>query len=126
MQARSSAPQKRWTGLTLPVEASAEHVEDPSGLQQDAPQSLHVFRVVFPVGKVLIEGNGLRDFNRHLPDPDGRLEAIERGHNLLIESCHGRGPKINRGAPVVAGLQYQNMPDEVEIDLQEAVTVRHW
>src|ERR1017187_7692838 len=110
----------------LASKASAEHVEDPSGLQQDAPESLHVFRVVFPVGKVLIEGNGLCDFNRHLPDPDGRLKAIERDHNLLIEICHRRGPKINRGAPVVAGLQYQNMPNEVEIDLQEAVTVRHW
>jgi hypothetical protein len=41
----------------------AEHVEDPCGLQQDTPESLHILRVVFLVREILIEGNGLRDFN---------------------------------------------------------------
>jgi hypothetical protein len=73
----------------LARETRAKQSEDPRSLQQYAPEALHVLSVVRPVSETLIEGNGLRDFNRHALDPDRSSETNERGHDLLMEISPG-------------------------------------
>ena len=109
----------------LAGEASAKDGEDPRGLQQDAPETLRVFGVVGLVGVVLLEGNGLRDLNRHVPDVHRRVEFIERGLDLLVKRGDRHGLERYGAAAAIAGLQQQDVFDKVEVDLQHSRAVWH-
>src|SRR5580658_4051677 len=70
-------------------EAGAKDGDDSGGLQQNVPESLHVFRVICLVRVVLLKWDGLSYLNRHRPDVHRGGKRIECGHDLQVEVCDG-------------------------------------
>ena len=62
--ARSGAPQKKCTGLHLPVKRPRNSLEHAIGLHEDAPEAVGVLRVVGAVRLVLVEGQRIGDLVR--------------------------------------------------------------
>ena len=109
----------------LAREPGAKHVENPRGLQQDAPEALRKLGVVGAVHRVLFEGNRGRNFIREMPDAHRRTQALQRAHHLLVKRRHGHRFKRNRSGFALAGFHQQAMFKKIEIDLQHTGAVRH-
>src|SRR5262245_11916366 len=106
------APEKV-NGAAFPDEASAEDLEDPIGLHEQAPESLSVLSLVFSGRLIAIEANGVRDFVWLLGDPHWEIELLELSHQTLVECCHRLGLERKCAFAAIARLDGQLMIDEV-------------
>ena len=72
--ARSNAPQKKCTGLLLPMKRPRNCLKYPVDLHQRPPEAMDVGRVVGGMHMVLVERNGVDHFVRHRMDRDVKIE----------------------------------------------------
>src|SRR5438309_9426723 len=100
----------------LSREACAKDRENPRGLQQNVPEARHVLGVVGSVYEVVLEWDGVRDLDGHVPDTHRGSKAVERRHDLLVKRGNGHWFEWDGFAAAVTGLQQEHVLNEVEVD----------
>ena len=112
-----------WTGFS--DEARPKDFEHGVDRQQDVPQALRLPGVVRGVNRILIERDGIRDFDRHLPDVYLDAQRAQRGHNFFIEIGGRTGSERDRRGLGIRRTNLQLVIDEVEFHFEMAVAIRH-
>ena len=111
-------------GTAFANESRPERLEDSIGLHEDSPEPIGVFRIVCVVRLVLVEAHGIDDLIGSWMDGDRDVESAQLLHETRVEHSHRLRLQGERAAATVARLDHQPMIDEVEIDLEDAGTVR--
>ena len=109
----------------FPAEARSKFFEDAVGLDQNAPESIGIFRVVRAMLLVAIERNRIRNLVRQYVDLDGEIEFVQRAHDRLVEIRHAARFQFNRSLPAVAFQNPKLVIDEIETDLESVSSVRN-
>ena len=102
----------------LADELRAELLENRIYGKQDAPESSRGFRIVGIVLPVLIEANGIGNFDRHRPDLDIDSSGPEHGEAFLVKLGHGAGLKRKFLHNGIAGFKNELVMDEVEAEFE--------
>src|SRR6266403_962342 len=76
------APEKM-DRTAFPAEARSKFFEDAVGLDQNAPESIGIFRVVRAMLLVAIERNRIRNLVCQFVDPAGTVVYVQPGHARL-------------------------------------------
>jgi hypothetical protein len=83
-----------------------------------------VFGVVTAGRDVVGERSGIEDLDRDRPDPDVDAESGKERANLSMEIRHRHRPQRNRACGPVAQPHDQDVIDQVELEFEEAGSVR--
>src|SRR4051794_25616429 len=112
-------------GAALPDKAAAEFLEYPVGLGHRGPAAVH--RV--PVVGAMLAVVGKRERVCHLPGnrPDLYRSSggLQQRHVITIKVGDGLGSQPHALDGAIAGAGDQLVIDEIEFDLEPAVSVRH-
>src|SRR5258708_8711223 len=87
---------------------------------------MRVFGIVRGVIFIECKANGAGNFDGHFPHFYVDAERVERGHEFFIESGDGARNEMERSGFAEAGLDFENMIDEIEVDFENAFFVRDW
>src|SRR5947199_9906379 len=77
------APEKM-DRTAFPAQARSKFFEDAVSLDQNAPESTGIFRVVRAMLLVAIELNRIRNLVRQYVDRDGEVELVQGAHDGLV------------------------------------------
>ena len=122
--ARSKLPQKKCTGLTLPMKRARNSFITRAACNDGLVKARSVFGVVLRVAVVLVERNGVCDFARHGPNVNVDAEAAQPLHECGIEigDRHRREREAFHAA--VAGGDAKLVAGQIEDDIERAVGIR--
>ena len=123
--AKSNAAPEEMDGTRLADEATAKLGEQPMGLTQAMPEGPRVVEVIARVLVVLLEGDRDVDLDRRRPDRHVDVERRQAIHDGSIEGRDRHRPQIERKGSAVTFRCAEAMIDKVEIELEQAVAVRH-
>jgi len=112
-------------GAGFAKEAGAKFFEDGSCGGEDLPEAVGVLGVVGGVSVVEGEANGAGNFDGHVPDFYMDAEGMERVHEFIEESGDGARDEAEGAGFAEAGLNFQSMADEIEVDFEDAFVVGH-
>src|SRR5438876_11851731 len=91
-----------------------------------APEAVCILRVIRCIFVILLEGNWSLNLNRHGPDLHPYSQFVEGAHDLSIEFSHRPRNEGNSSGSAVPEFNNQLMIDEIKIDLERSIIVRHW
>ena len=106
-------------------EAAAKDLEDPVGLQQDAPEALGILGIKGAMRGVCIEADRRGDFIGPAVDAHGQFEPLQLGHQTRVERGHRLRHQRHARAAAVAAAHQQRLIDEIEFDLEAAAAMGH-
>src|ERR1700748_2974838 len=86
--------------------------------EQDSPKFRSGFRIVGSMLAVLIEPDGVWNFNRHRPDFYVDARGLEHGETFLIKVGYGTRLKGKLLHDCIASLENQLVLDEIETKLE--------
>jgi hypothetical protein len=112
-----AAPEKM-NRTALAAKIRPKLLEDAVALQKDAPEPVRVFGIVGGILLVPLDGNRGIDLVRRRLDLDRQLELAERAHHLVVKVRDGLRLQTDGFFAVVAGLNSQNMINEIEVYLK--------
>jgi hypothetical protein len=109
----------------LAGELAAEPAEDALGTDQGHPEAVHRHRIVTVVGDIVGERDrgGHLDRARHDRHPDP--EASQHRGEAAVEGRHRHRLQGERLGLTEGGPDDQLVTDEVELDLDASVPIRH-
>src|SRR5579884_2394682 len=107
------------TGLA--DEPRAENLEYLVNRNQRAPETPRIFRIIRSMNPVLIEGNWIGNFHRHLPDFHVDVEGMKRRHELAIEIGNGTRRQRNGLNCGIAGTDDELMLKKIKFNFKNAV-----
>ena len=119
------APQKKCTGLTLPMKCERNSMHDAVGRHELAPEQVHGVGIIGGV-RVVVGERDRRDRPRWAcPNLHRDAELVERTHRLGIEVGDRLGFERDPTGAAVTGSDVQPVLDEVELDVEDTRSVRH-
>jgi hypothetical protein len=77
------------------------------------------------VGFVEREANGTRNFDGHVPHFCVDAEGMESGREFIVESGDGAWGERDGAGFTEAGLDFEGVLDEIEMDFEDAFLVGH-
>src|SRR6202035_5445051 len=107
-------------GTVLADKAGAKVFEDFMGADQNSPEAVCVFWIVRCALCILIERDGVGNFNRHLPDFHMNVERLQTSHELVVKIGDRFWRKRHFSFRVLAGSNQQLVMDEVELNLEDS------
>ena len=110
-------------GAGFALELGTELVEYGVDGEQDAPEALDGGGIVGGVDAVLVEGNGIGDFDGHAPDFYFDAGRMEHGHYFAVEAGYGTRGEREGFQDAVAGFEDELVVEEVETKLEGVVAV---
>ena len=76
------------------------------------------------MGAVLVEWNGVGDFDGHLPDLHVNVRGLQQSHELLIKIGDRTRGERDGFLDSVAGFEDEAVLQEVEPDLEGTIAIR--
>ena len=109
----------------LAGEAAAIGLERHVGASQHLEEAARRVGVVAAVDRVVAERDRLRDLHRRRPDAHVDIELVEERAHLAVEGGDAARPERQRAHAPVADAGDERVVEEVEVELERAVAVRH-
>src|SRR4051812_41725715 len=119
------AAPKEMHGAALADKPGAKLFEDAVDSYQNSPKAMHVLRVIRAVDTVLVETDGIGDFDWHGPDLHLDAERMEQVHELRVELSHGARNQRQRPSPSFSGQDIEFVVYEVELNFEGLAFVRN-
>ena len=112
-------------GAGFAEEAGAKFFEDGSDGSEDLPETVGVDGVVGGVSYVESEADGAGNFDGHVPNSCIDVERVEFGHERIVECGDGAWGEADRARFAEAGLDFESVFDEIEVDFEDPFLVGH-
>src|SRR5262249_52826103 len=103
-------------------EARSEFLNHPAGGKQNPPEALDILGVVRAVLLVPLKRNGFRNFLGLGVDDATDSQRFERLHQPPVKCRHGLWFEGQDAAAALAGVDFEPVLQEVELDLEYTLT----
>ena len=123
--ARSKLPQKKCTGLHLPMNDVRNRSSTRADCSRMRQKRLREIPVVGRVNLILAEADRVGNLVGKLVDADVDAKFRKRAHDVRIEIGHAPRVEPDRLFAAVAGRAAQHVVEKVEVELEAAIAIRN-
>src|SRR6202011_5722353 len=120
---RRAPEEMDWAAFS--TEPRSKFLKYAIGLDQNAPESIGIFRIVRAMLIILVEGNWIGNLVRYDVDLDRQFQLVQRGHDRFVEIRHTARFQFDRSLRAVAFQNPKLVIDEIETNLKRVSSMRN-